>query len=222
MTQVPQFLTASREGSRALLDQDLRVLLDHAPDAIGRFDRQLRHVYVNRATAEANKRPVSDFFGCTMEDLGHAPEVCELINTHLRRVFAEGVEHRFEMLFEGPHGPAWYQCRMAPEFGEDGGVQYVLVISRDISEAKRAEIALRESERKLVKGEVASMLAHQIHNPLSAVVNVMYLLKANDSLDSSAREFLAMAERELSRVVETSQRLLLLDPGLRDSNETPT
>ena len=52
-----------------LSQQDLRVLLDHAPDAIGRFDRQLRHVYVNEATARANNRPASDLIVKSMVDL---------------------------------------------------------------------------------------------------------------------------------------------------------
>ncbi len=75
--------SASALDTRTLSQQDLAVLLDNAPDAIARFDRTLRHIYVNRATAVANHRPPDDFYGKTMEDLGHTPEICELINRNL-------------------------------------------------------------------------------------------------------------------------------------------
>jgi len=92
----------------SLAQEDLRVLLDHAPDAIGRFDRQLRHVYVNQATARANNRPAGDFYGKTMEKVGHTPEVCKLINNGLRTVFSTGQEHTLELLFQGPTAPSGF------------------------------------------------------------------------------------------------------------------
>jgi nitrogen-specific signal transduction histidine kinase len=192
--------------------QDLALLLDHAPDAIGRFDRQLRHVYVNEKTAQANNRPASDFYGRTMEDLGHAPEVCALINRNLRRVFATAKEHTFELLFHGPTGPVWFQCRMAPEFAKDGTAEFVLVVSRDISEQKAAEAALLEYQTRTATAELSASLAHGIHNPLSIVVNAIYLLQQNQSLDPAARELAELAAKELERVSEISKRLLIRDP----------
>jgi PAS domain S-box-containing protein len=191
--------------------QDLRLLLDHAPDAIGRFDRDLRHIYVNQATAKANNRPAEDFYGKTMEDLGHQPEVCAVINENLRAVFRSGTESTFEILFQGPHGPVWFECRMAPEFAEDGTVEFVLVISRDISLQKAAEAALREAEARSAKAELSASLAHGIHNPLSVVVNAIYLLQQSPTLDEPARQLLELASQQLQRVSDISKRLLVLD-----------
>lgn len=191
--------------------QDLRLLLDHAPDAIGRFDRQLRHVYVNEKTAEANARPAQDFLGKTMEELGHTPETCALINENLRSVFASGREHTFEILFKGPHGPVCFQCRMAPEFAQDGSVEFVLVVSRDISEQKSAQMDLLEYKTRVATAQLSASLAHGIHNPLSVVMNAIYLLQQNQSLDPAARELVNLASKELQRVSEISKRLLILD-----------
>ena len=199
------------QDTMALSQQDLSVLLDHSPDAIGRFNRRLQHTYVNHATAAANGRSARDFQGKTMEDLGHTPEVCELINHNLREVFESGKERTFEILFEGPRGPSWYQCRMAPEFSEEG-VESVLVISRDISEQRRAEMASREAEKRLAVAEVTSRLAHGLHNPLATVNNVIYLLQHNQSLDDAARQMVALAAQELDRVSEISKKLLVLQP----------
>jgi len=193
-----------------LSQQDLRVLLDHAPDAIGRFDSQLRHVYVNEATARANNRPASDFIGKTMEDLGHTAETSAIINSHLREVFATGQEARFEILFHSPSGPMWFQSRMVPELDVHGAVQYVLTISRDITQQKLTEQALREAGTRASAAQITANLAHEINNPLAAVVNAVYLLARNDSLDGEARKLVELASLSLDRVTNISRRMLSL------------
>jgi len=191
-----------------LAQQDLRVLLDNAPDAIGRFDRRLRHVYVNGATARANGRPAADFYGKTMEDLGHAAEVCELINSGLRTVFATGREHTVELLFHGPDGPVAYQSRMAPEFSADRQVEFVLVMSRDISELKRAEAQARAARNTAALAQISARLAHEIHNPLTAAVNALYLLQSSSHLQASDRVWVDLASEQLERLSLISKKLL--------------
>jgi signal transduction histidine kinase len=190
---------------------ELRRLLDHAPDAIGLFNSSLQHVYVNQATARANDRPVSDFYMKTMEELGHAPEVCELINRHLRQVFSTGQEVAFDFLFHGPKEPVWFQCWMSPQFSSDNSREFVLVISRDITVLKKAEAALRDSEKKEAVQKLRASLAHELNNPLTTALNTIYLLQRSDSLDQQAKEILAMAEEAIARMTAIAQEMLHLD-----------
>jgi PAS domain S-box-containing protein len=187
--------------------QDLRVLLDNAPDAIARFDRQLRHVYVNEATARENGRPSSDFYYRTMEDLGHTPEVCALINDNLEEVFRTARERTFEILFEGPFGKRWFQCRMAPEFS-DGNVEFVLVVSRDISEQRQAQASLMQADKRSQAVALTERLAHEINNPLAILVNTVYLLERNESLDDPARELVRLAREAANRLSGISRQIL--------------
>jgi PAS domain S-box-containing protein len=191
--------------------QDLRVLLDNAPDAIARFDRKLRHVYVNEATARANNLAASDFRLKTMEDLGHVPEVCEIINSNLRTVFESGEEKSFELLFNGPSGALWFHCRMAPEFN-DGIVEFVLAISRDISDWKRTQESLRKAELRAEAVSLAANLAHEINNPLAVLVNASYLLERNSSLDDLARNLVELVKESADRIAGISKQILSLQP----------
>jgi PAS domain S-box-containing protein len=210
----PVFMSFPETYSEHESQQDLRLLLDNAPDAIGRFDRQLRHVYVNEATARANGRPASDFMGKTMEDLDHRPEICEIINSNLSAVFETGQERTVELLFPGPQGNAYFQSRMAPELDEDGEVRYVLVVSRDISDQRRAEAALIESDKRAIAADLANQLAHEINNPLTVVNNALYLLQKNGSLDSEATEILDMIHRNVETINGISHRILSLNERL--------
>lgn len=76
----------------------------------------------------------------------------------------------------------------------------MLGISLDISERKFNEAALRESERLLAAGRMAATVAHEINNPLAAIMNIVFLLRKNESLDENARELVDWADRELARV----------------------
>lgn len=218
MTQADKTQPSSTED---MSQEDLRVLLDNAPDAIARFDPELRHVYVNGATARENNRPTGDFRGKTMEDLGHHPKVCAFINSNLRAVFASGKERTRELLFEGPLGSKWFQCRMAPEFDVHGAVESVLVISRDISEQRQAEEKLRETESRAANAALARELAHEINNPLTAVLYAIELLQHSSSLDDEARRVLAIADENVHRVSEISKKLLGLygSPAVDGSGE---
>jgi len=78
-------------------------------------------------------------------------------------------------------------------------------IARDISAEKQSEEAVRRSEKLATAGRLAASIAHEINNPLEAVVNLLYLAR-HDS--SHAGEYLALAEQEVGRVAQLAQQTL--------------
>jgi PAS domain-containing protein len=106
-------------------------ILNSFRDPVALFDRQLRHVYVNEATALATNIPSERFRGKRMRDLGHPQHICDQIDHNIQAVFEAAEERSIHLLFDGPNGTVRYECRMFPEFDEDDAhVQYVIVISR--------------------------------------------------------------------------------------------
>ena len=94
----------------------------------------------------------------------------------------------------------WIAARGAVFRDSDGKPVRMLGVSLDISDRKITEATLRESERLLAAGRMAAAVAHEINNPLAAIMNIVFLLKSNESLDESGRELVEWADRELSRV----------------------
>jgi PAS domain S-box-containing protein len=78
-------------------------------------------------------------------------------------------------------------------------------IARDISAEKQSAEAIRRSEKLATAGRLAASIAHEINNPLEAVLNLLYLAR-HDS--SHAEEYLTLAEQEVGRVARLAQQTL--------------
>ncbi len=94
---------------------------------------------------------------------------------------------------------AWIRLSAAPVFNERGEVSGGVVAVSDIDQQKRAESALRQSEKLAAVGRLAASISHEINNPLEAVTNLLYLLE-QASHEPKVRQFVDMAQEELSRV----------------------
>lgn len=71
----------------------------------------------------------------------------------------------------------------------------------------RAADALRQSEKLAVVGRLASSIAHEINNPLEAVVNLLFLAESTLP-DSEARGYVRQAQAEVSRITTITQQTL--------------
>jgi two-component system, chemotaxis family, CheB/CheR fusion protein len=78
-------------------------------------------------------------------------------------------------------------------------------IARDMSAEKQSEEAMRRSEKLATAGRLAASIAHEINNPLEAVVNLLYLTRHDPG---HAEEYLSLAEKEVGRVAKLAQQAL--------------
>ncbi|HEU4457222.1 MAG TPA: PAS domain S-box protein [Longimicrobium sp.] len=127
---------------------ELELLLEHNPDIIARFDRQLRHVAVNLAVRAATGMDPADFIGRTNRELGMPEEHVARWEGMLSGVFRTGEPAELDFTYPTPRGERWYHARAVPVPGADGVVESVVAVTRDATEARRAAEALRESEER--------------------------------------------------------------------------
>jgi PAS domain S-box-containing protein len=130
-------------------EEQFRALAEHSPDVIDRFDRGMRHVYVNPAGLCLHGEKVDNIIGKTIREIGVPEPHCTLWEERLQKVFATGEVSEMEDLFPTADGMKVYQSRLVPEYDKEGSIAFVLAVSRDVTEHKRTEEALREHQQEL-------------------------------------------------------------------------
>jgi PAS domain S-box-containing protein len=94
---------------------------------------------------------------------------------------------------------------VSPIRNEKGELVGASAITRDISQQKRTEEALRRNERLATAGRLTAAIAHEIRNPLEALINLVYLARR----DAAGRdEYLRLAEQEIGRLDSIAQQAL--------------
>jgi hypothetical protein len=126
-----------------------------------------------------------------------------VIHTHSRVIF------RGELC----ENPYFIPAEILEGEGEDfGGAVLRLLESMAENTRLRRELAagteaLRRSERSAVAARMASLLAHEVNNPLESMLNLHFLLQHQD-LPENARTYLDTLGEELERVCKLSQRTI--------------
>jgi PAS domain S-box-containing protein len=96
---------------------------------------------------------------------------------------------------------------VSPLKDEHGQIIGAAKILRDISDRKRMEQSLLQAEKIAATGRMAATIAHEINNPLEAVMNLLYLLRPMIS-DPEGMNYLNSAEVELGRVAHIAKQTL--------------
>jgi PAS domain S-box-containing protein len=96
---------------------------------------------------------------------------------------------------------------VSPIKDEEGRVIGASKILRDVSSRKRMEKSLLQAEKMAATGRMAATIAHEVNNPLAAMMNLLYLLRPKIT-DDEGRNFLATAEEELGRVSHIAKQTL--------------
>lgn len=99
-----------------------------------------------------------------------------------------------------------FESRCVPVEGENGEVEHIVIISRDISERKKAEEILLQSEKLSIVGELAAGVAHEIRNPLTTIKGFVQLYK----WENGAHEINDLLLSELGRIETITSEMLTL------------
>lgn len=119
----------------------------------------------------------------------------------------ERIEHFETVRLKKSGEPLEISLTISPVRDKSGTIIGAAKIARDITQRKKVEQALRTTERLASVGRLAATVAHEINNPLEAVINLIYLARNAQERDQSLN-YLDMAEQELERISHLTKQTL--------------
>ncbi len=122
----------------------------------------------------------------------------------------EGVPFELEVRFHPPAAGAdrWNLVRAIPYVRVDGARAGWAGTCVDLTDRRQREATLRMTEKLSLTGRMTSLIAHEINNPLEAIINLLYLLNDRVKEDPTARGYIESAETELQRISGITKQTL--------------
>jgi len=146
------------------LDQQSRVLditLSSISDFAYIFNREGRFVFVNRALLDLWGLKVEDAVGKNFFDLKYPDELAARLQQQIQTVFDTKAGLTDETEYTSQTGAGgYYEYIFRPVFDREGNVELVAGSTRDITERKRVEAELRESQERF--RDLAESLESQV------------------------------------------------------------
>jgi PAS domain S-box-containing protein len=192
---------AESEKQRRLYE----AVLSGTPDFIYVFTLDYRVSFANDALLTMWGTRLSDTIGKTFLELGYEPWHAEMHCREIDQVVATKRPIRGEVPFNGTHGRRIYDYIFVPVIGADGEVEAVAGTTRDVTDRKQMEDALREADRK--KDDFIALLGHELRNPLAPIRNGLQVIRMSERRDVRTRSQ-DMMERQLSHMVRLIDDLL--------------
>ncbi len=128
------------------------------------------------------------------------------INAAAKHTMETGETFHVEFRVPWPNGEVhWLEARGTPSPADPSVWRGVTL---DITDRKKAELALIRSEKLAAAGRLASTIAHEINNPLEAVTNLLYLARIDPCLNPEVSEYLRQADDELARLSAITRHTL--------------
>lgn len=179
-------ITKRKEAEAALRKNEFkhRIILDHSNDLICSIDPDGNYLYASLSYKNILGIEPNSLIGTNalnfvhLEDHGALEEYIKLV---------AALENPLPLIYRKIHAsghPVLLEGKGMPMVSDEGDIEGIVFISRDITEKKKAEEYVRNSEKLAVLGELAAGVAHEIRNPLTSIKGLFSLMK-NSEIDQS-------------------------------------
>ncbi len=188
---------------------ELESIYENTPVGLALFDPvTFRYLRINDELAKMMGLPKDQIIGRSVLEV--APGLASI--GELFRQVSTGKPVRDYILEEElsaePGARRTWNVNYFPVYDNTGNLTGITTASLEITQQKRTEAALVQSEKLAAVGRLASSISHEINNPLEAITNLLYLVSVDQGLPPDLKVYVNMAQSELSRVSQIATQTL--------------
>jgi PAS domain S-box-containing protein len=189
-------------------------VIDGLTEDLKIVDRDYRIVYVNQIASQKLFKEPGEILGQKCyEVFNHFDRPCPFCTT--QKTFETGETLHTEFGYTDTEGdPYFFILTTYPLRDSEGGIPYVVEITRDVTQEKRLEQEVIKSRTLRAIGRFAAELAHEVRNPLNAISFQMALLRkvkescADTACTDQISESLNIVNEEIARLTKITQDFL--------------
>ena len=184
-------------------------LMDSFPDLVVALDTDGRYTFVSPQILDILGFRPEELIGKRMggrTDPADRIAMLEMFDDLISKRLSEGqIEYRTQH-----KNGAWrvFRASARPLHDETGRITGVIASARDITEQQRLQQQLIQSERLAAMGQMIAGVAHELNNPLTAILGVTELLRDQSTDETTSRQ-LDLAHRQARRAAHIVQSLLV-------------
>ena len=186
-----------------------RRLVDSFPDLIFVVDTERRYNFVSSKFKEVLGYEPTEVIGLTFGERTHVDDRPAMLALFDDLVAGKENFASIEVRVRHKQGE-WrsLKCNFSPLFDEQGKIEGAVVSGRDVTEVKRLETQLIQAEKLAAMGQMLAGVAHELNNPLTAILGASELLRERQGVDDNTKRQLEMTHRQARRAARIVQNLL--------------
>ena len=167
----------------------VRRLVASFPDVIAVMDLDGRLTFISPRIQEVLGHPAPDLIGKVLWAQVHRDDAAEL--TSAFRKLANGELAHAQLEYRTKHADGtWRMLRASasPLFDASGKINGVVASARDVTETRAAEKQQLQKEKLAAMGEMMAGVAHELNNPLTAILGISDLMRERAADDATRRQ----------------------------------
>src|SRR5712664_2869842 len=204
-------ITERREMERRLHQQQefARRLVDNFPDLILVLDTASHYTFVSPRCKEVLGYDVEETQRMEFGGRTHPEDLPAVLSLYKDIIAGKQIFASLEIRVRHKLGE-WRRIRFnfSPLSDENGSIEGVVLSGRDVTDLKRLEEQLIQAEKLAAMGQMLAGVAHELNNPLTAILGVTELLREREGADDSTRRQLELTHRQARRAARIVQNLL--------------
>ncbi len=204
-------ITERREMERRLYQQQefARRLVDSFPDLILVLDTAAHYTFVSPRCKDVLGYDLEETQNMELGGRTHPEDLPAIMSLYSDIIAGKQTFASLEVRVRHKLGD-WRRIRFnfSPLWDAKGQIEGVVLSGRDVTDLKRLEEQLIQAEKLAAMGQMLAGVAHELNNPLTAILGVTELLREREGTDEPTKRQLELTHRQARRAARIVQNLL--------------